>query len=356
MNSSKNDKSYTIDKPVTEINSDVYKSPKRPFSFQLDPARIELATPDEKQELVIMRESTSLWKDAWRRFRRNHFAMIALAFIIFMFLFAFLGPVLSPYSYDQQIRGSENMMPSFEHPFGTDKFGRDIMVRIMDGTQVSLVIGVLAAFVTLIIGSIYGAISGLASPRVDNIMMRIVEIIYSMPDTLIVILLSIALKAPLDNLLNSYYIFEGIDMIGAPLLSMFFVFAFLYWVTMARIVRGQVLALKEQEFVLAAYAMGAGKGRIIRKHLLLNSMGPIIVTATLQIPSAIFVESFLSFIGLGISAPKASLGSMVNDALNGIYTYPMRLVFPAVTIALIILAFNTLGDALRDVLDPRMKK
>ncbi len=126
--------------------------------------------------------------------------------------------------------------------------------------------------------------------------------------------------------------------------------------TMARIVRGQVLALKEQEFVLAAYAMGAGKGRIIRKHLLLNSMGPIIVTATLQIPSAIFVESFLSFIGLGISAPKASLGSMVNDALNGIYTYPMRLVFPAVTIALIILAFNTLGDALRDVLDPRMKK
>jgi oligopeptide transport system permease protein len=226
----------------------------------------------------------------------------------------------------------------------------------MDGTQVSLVIGILAAFVTLIIGSIYGAISGLASPRVDNIMMRIVEIIYSMPDTLIVILLSIALKAPLDNLLNSYYIFEGIDMIGAPLLSMFFVFAFLYWVTMARIVRGQVLALKEQEFVLAAYAMGAGKGRIIRKHLLLNSMGPIIVTATLQIPSAIFVESFLSFIGLGISAPKASLGSMVNDALNGIYTYPMRLVFPAVTIALIILAFNTLGDALRDVLDPRMKK
>lgn len=326
------------------------------FSFQVDPSRIELATPEEKLELVIMRESTSLWKDAWRRFRKNIFAMIALGFIIFMFFFAFVGPLVMPYSYDQQVRGAENLLPTWSHPFGTDKFGRDTLVRVMDGTQVSLTVGLLAATVTLIIGSIYGAISGLASARVDNIMMRIVEIIYSMPDTLIVILLSITLKQPLENLLDRFSFLSSLRTLGPSVLSMFLVFAFLYWVTMARIVRGQVLALKEQEFVLAARAMGAGKGRIIRKHLLLNCMGPIIVTATLQIPSAIFVESFLSFIGLGISAPKASLGSMVNDALNGIYTYPLRLVFPAVTIALIILAFNTLGDALRDVLDPRMKK
>jgi oligopeptide transport system permease protein len=329
---------------------------KKIFSFQLDPSRIDPATPEEKLELCIMRESTSLWKDAVRRFRKNHFAMIALVFIIFMMLFAFLGPVISPYTYDQQIRGSENQLPNWQHLLGTDMFGRDTLVRIMDGTQVSLTIGLLAAFVTLIIGSIYGAISGMASARVDNIMMRIVEIIYSLPDTLVVILLSIALKDPLENLLEQVPNLTGLQSLGAPLLSMFLVFAFLYWVTMARIVRGQVLALKEQEFVMAARAMGANNSRIIRKHLLLNCMGPIIVTATLQIPGAIFVESFLSFIGLGISAPKASLGSMVNDALGGIYSFPLRLVFPAITIALIILAFNTLGDALRDVLDPRMKK
>ncbi len=330
--------------------------PKKTFSFHVDPRRSDLATPEEKQELCFMRESTSLWKDAWRRFRKNHLAMIALGFIVFMLLFAFVGPLLSPYQYDQFIRGSENQLPSWQHLFGTDKFGRDTLVRVMDGTQVSLTIGLLAAFVTLIIGSIYGAISGMASARVDNIMMRIVEIIYSLPDTLVVILLSIALKEPLEKLIESSPSFSGLQSLGAPLLAMFLVFALLYWVTMARIVRGQVLALKEQEFVLAARAMGASNGRIIRKHLLLNCMGPIIVTTTLQIPAAIFVESFLSFIGLGISAPKASLGSMVNDALNGIYSFPLRLVFPAVTIALIILAFNTLGDALRDVLDPRMKK
>lgn len=329
---------------------------KPPFSFHVDPSRIELATAEEKQELIIMRESTSLWKDAWRRFRKNPFAMVALCYIIFMFLFAFVGPHIVPYSYDEQIRGAENQLPSWAHLFGTDKFGRDTLVRVMDGTQVSLIVGLLAAFVTLIIGSIYGAISGMASNKVDNVMMRIVEIIYSMPDTLVVILLSIALKNPMEDLLNQVPFLKGLKAVGPALLSMFLVFAFLYWVTMARIVRGQVLALKEQEFVLAARAMGANNSRIIRKHLLLNCMGPIIVTTTLQIPSAIFVESFLSFIGLGISAPKASLGSMVNDALSGIYTYPLRLFFPAITIALMILAFNALGDALRDVLDPRMKK
>lgn len=329
---------------------------KNPFSFQIDPSRIELATQEEKQELIIMRESTSLWKDAWRRFRKNPFAMIALCYIIFMFLFAFIGPRIVPYDYDQQIRGSENQLPSWQHLFGTDKFGRDTLVRVMEGTQVSLTIGLLAAFVTLVIGSIYGAISGMASSKVDNVMMRIVEIIYSLPDTLVVILLSIALKNPMEDLLDQIPFLQSLQTVGPALLSMFLVFAFLYWVTMARIVRGQVLALKEQEFVLAARAMGANNSRIIRKHLLLNCMGPIIVTTTLQIPSAIFVESFLSFIGLGISAPKASLGSMVNDALSGIYSYPLRLFFPAITIALMILAFNALGDALRDVLDPRMKK
>ena len=327
-----------------------------PLSMHVNPELFEKASDEEKQELVVIRQSTSLWKDAMRRFRKNKFAMVALVLIIILFLFAFVGPMLSPYSYDQFNAGQEDQGPNAMHPFGTDRFGRDLLVRNMYGARISLSIGVVAAVLTLVIGSLYGSISGFAGGKTDNIMMRIIDVIYSLPDLLVVILLSATLKEPLEKLLENSSLLSGISELGPAFFSMLIVFALMYWGTMARIVRGEVLRIKEQEYVLAARALGAKSGRIIRQHVLPNCMGPIIVTATLQIPSAIFTESFLSFIGLGISAPLASLGSMVTDALQGVYSFPSRVVFPSVIIALIILAFNTVGDALRDVLDPRMKK
>ena len=327
-----------------------------PLSMHVNPDLFTPATAEEKQELVVIRQGTSLWKDAMRRFRRNKFAMVALVLIIILFLFAFVGPLLSQYDYDQFNQGQEDQSPNWQHPFGTDRFGRDLLVRNMYGARISLSIGVIAALLTFVIGSLYGSISGFVGGRTDNIMMRIIDVIYSLPDLLVVILLSATLKEPLEKILENSKVFSGISELGPAFFSMLIVFALMYWGTMARIVRGEVLRIKEQEYVLAARAMGANSGRIIRSHVLPNCIGPIIVTTTLQIPSAIFTESFLSFIGLGISAPLASLGSMVTDALQGVYSFPSRVVFPSVIIALIILAFNTVGDALRDVLDPRMKK
>ena len=327
-----------------------------PLSMHVNPELFEKATEEEKAELVVIRQGTSLWKDAMRRFRKNKFAMVALVLIVMLFLFAFVGPLLSPYKYDQFNAGQEDQAPNAMHPFGTDRFGRDLLVRNMYGARISLSIGVIAAVLTLVIGSLYGSISGFAGGKTDNIMMRIIDVIYSLPDLLVVILLSATLKGPLEKILENSHVLSGISELGPAFFSMLIVFALMYWGTMARIVRGEVLRIKEQEYVLAARALGAKSGRIIRQHVLPNCIGPIIVTATLQIPSAIFTESFLSFIGLGISAPLASLGSMVTDALQGVYTFPSRVVFPSVIIALIILAFNTVGDALRDVLDPRMKK
>lgn len=338
-----------------------------PFSMHINPALFERASDDEKQELVVMRKSTSLWRDAMRRFRKNTFAMIALVLLVILILFAFVGPLFMPYDYDQFNKGEENQGPVIEtedgqsvfnqaHPFGTDKWGRDLLVRNMYGTQISLSVGILAALLTVIIGSIYGSVSGFVGGKVDNAMMRIIDIIYSLPDLLIVILLTVTLKQPLEKLLENSAIFKGLSNLGPAFFSMLIVFALLYWGTMARIVRSEVLRIKEQEYILAARALGASRSKIIRKHILPNCVGPLIVTATLQIPAAIFTESFLSFIGLGISIPMASLGSMVTEALEGIYSYPTRMLFPAMMIGIIILTFNTIGDALRDVLDPRMKK
>jgi len=294
--------------------------------------------------------------------------MASIVVILLVFMFAFIGPAVMPYSYEEQIREDADLSPTLAritnedgtmrmgHWMGTDKLGRDLMVRVMIGTRISLLVGLIATFIILIIGSLYGSIAGLAGGWVDNIMMRFVEILYSVPDILIVILLSVILKGPLTELFESGGVLSGLAGIGPGLISIFITFALLYWVGMARMVRGQVMQIKEQEFVTAARALGASSRRIIFRHLIPNSIGPIIVTATFQIPSAIFVESFLSFIGLGVSAPMASLGSLASDAMNGVYTYPYRLLFPSLIIALTILAFNQLGDGLRDALDPKMKK
>jgi oligopeptide transport system permease protein len=243
----------------------------------------------------------------------------------------------------------------FPHILGTDSLGRDTMIRLMMGSRISLLVGLVASILVLLIGSIYGTVAGYFGGKVDLFMMRIVDIIYTVPDILIIILLMVTLKYPLKDLAETVPAFSWINVIGVGLICIFIVFSLLYWVGMARIVRSQVLTLKEQEYVTAARALGAGSGRIIRKHLLTNSMGTLIVTTTLQIPSAIFTESFLSFIGIGVAAPMPSLGSMASTAIDGIYSYPYRLLAPALMISLIILSFNLLGDGLRDAFDPKLK-
>lgn len=246
----------------------------------------------------------------------------------------------------------------FPHMFGTDSAGRDIMARTMYGTRVSIIIGVVAALIVLVIGSVYGAISGLSGGVVDFVLMRIVELIYSIPEVLIVLLLQVVLKDPLQAWFDAGTtpLSRAMGDLGSGIVSIFITFALLYWVTMARIVRGQVLQLKKQEYVTAATALGASNGRIIRRHLLPNCVGQLVITTCLQIPSAIFLESFLSFLGLGVSAPMASLGSLCSDALETISLYPYRLVFPGVILTIVVLTLNLVGDGLRDALDPRLKK
>lgn len=326
------------------------------FQLNLSPEDFEPATKKEQNDLIELSENTSYWKDAWRRLKQNKIAMAALIVIILFIIFAFIGPMLSPYTYDQQIRGAENMAPTSAHPFGTDLHGRDLLVRVMVGSRISLIIGIGSALIVLLVGSVYGSISGLLGGKVDNIMMRIVEVIYSLPDILIIILLQIVIKTPLQKAFDSGAFFGGLQKLGPGIVAIFIVYGLLYWVGMARIVRGQVLQLKQSEYVSAARALGANNSRLIRKHLLPNTVGTLIVTTMLQIPSAIFTESFLSFIGLGVAIPMASLGSLASDALNGVQSYPYRLLFPAAAISIIILAFNLFGDGLRDALDPKLKR
>ena len=322
----------------------------------LSPDDFTSVTKEDQSKLVTMGENTSYWKDAWRRLKENKIAMISLIVIILVIGFAFIGPFLSPYTYDQQIRGHENLTPCLTHPFGTDKLGRDLLVRTMVGARISLLIGIGSALIVLVIGSIYGSVSGLVGGKVDIVMMRIVEIIYSLPDMLVIILLRIVLHEPLTKAFDSGNAFGALQTLGPGIIAMFIVYGLLYWVGMARIVRGQVLQLKEMEYINAARALGANNKRLIFKHLLPNCIGQLVVTTMLQIPSAIFTEAFLSFLGIGVSKPLASLGSLASEALTGISSYPYRLMFPAVTISIIILAFNLFGDGLRDALDPRLKR
>lgn len=418
------------------------------------------ASQTEKKDFIQERQSVSYWKDAWRRLKKNVVAMVALGVIIFLVLFAFVGPYLVPYGYDQFNKGAENLHPThytledtqnldaelaartsaggtksaeemiaeaeaeaaakgekltsvdiakikakakvaaqnaqkqneevdvnslrkelgikkhlfgystdelqrkangekvFPHIFGTDMYGRDILVRVMYGARVSMSVGICAAFLVLVIGATYGAISGYCGGKVDAVMQRIVEVIYAVPEMLVVLLIATALKPILTDYVNtgSGPLKSFVSVLGPNLISMFIAFGMLYWVTMSRIIRGQVLQLKQQEYVTAARALGASGKRIILRHLIPNCIGQIVVTTCLQIPSAIFLESFLSYLGVGVSAPLPSLGSMATDALSGMYTYTYRLIIPSVILSIMILAFNLFGDGLRDALDPKLKK
>lgn len=348
------------------------KENPNPLSFQarINPDDFLPASNEEKQSLVILRESVSFWKDGVRRFCKNKIAMVSLVIVVIIMLFSFVAPAFYPYSYEQQIRGSEHLAPMeyseeeqtridngehvFPHILGTDKHGRDYAIRVMMGSRVSLIVGLVAAAIILIVGSIFGSIAAFFGGWVDIIMMRIVDIIYTIPDILLIVLLSFALKAPLEQL-SQMPGFGWIQVLGRNLISIFIVFALLYWGGMARMVRSQILTLKESEYVTAARALGASNARIIKKHLLTNCIGTLIVTTTLQIPSSIFTESFLSFLGIGVAVPMPSLGSLASDAINGFNTFPYLLFIPAILISLIILSFNLLGDGLRDAFDPKMK-
>lgn len=350
---------------------------KNPLSLQLDLSSFEKATDEEKFLQQRMRESTTFFKDGMRRLSKNKIAMISLAVITLIVFIAFFVPMFYPYDYGEQLGivagqdsdSSYNNLRPFEygetelkrieqgekifpHIFGTDVHGRDYAIRVIYGTRISLVVGFFASIIVLIIGVIYGSISGYYGGKVDLIMMRIVDIIYSLPDLLMIILLSVVLKQTLTPIIDG----TALGKLGTGMISIFIVFALLYWVSMARLIRGQILSIKQQDYVLNARSIGAKSGHIIRRHMLPNCISVIIISTALQIPSAIFTESFLSFLGLGVAMPMPSLGSLASDALSGIYSYAYRLIIPAITICLIVLSLNLLGDGLRDAFDPKLKK
>ena len=285
-----------------------------------------------------------------------------------------IAPMIVPYRYEEILsvngkrdKGAKNLAPftysqmeqkyieqggeRFPHIFGTDEQCRDYFIRVVYGTRISLTVGFFASIIVLIIGMLYGSISGYLGGRVDLIMMRIVDIIYSLPDMLIIILLKVVLDERLHFPAGSF-----LNRLGTSMVSLFIVFGLLYWVGMARLVRGQILSIKENEYILAARSIGAGSARIIRKHILPNCLSVIIISTALQIPSAIFTESFLSFVGIGVKAPMPSLGSLANAARAGLQSYPYKLIFPAVMICLIVLSLNLLGDGMRDAFDPKLKR
>lgn len=318
----------------------------------------ELFKPLNKKNIEAnesTRPSLTYWKDAWMRFKRNKVAMISFAAIILIFLLAIIGPYFLHYSYADQIAGEEGLGPSFRHPFGTDTLGRDMLTRVLFGMRISLSVGIVASLINLTIGVIYGGVSGYFGGKIDNIMMRIVDIIDSIPLTLYVILIMVMLKNS-DQKLFSLPVLSMFKGLGASLISIFIALGFTFWLSMARVVRSQILSLKEMEYVTAARALGASHANILFKHLIPNAIGSIIVITMLQIPTAIFTEAFLSFIGLGVDLPMPSLGSLASDAIGGIRSYFYLLLYPSLAICIIMLAFNMFGDGLRDALDPRMRK
>ena len=346
---------------------------KQVFSAQIDLKKFEKATDEEKKQQDVMSESTTFFRDGMRKLMKNPLAVLSLILLAIILITIIVAPMIVPYKYEEILsingkrdKGAKNLAPftyskmeqqyidqggtRFPHIFGTDEQCRDYFIRVVYGTRVSLSIGVFASLIVLIIGMIYGSISGYVGGRTDLIMMRIVDIIYSLPDMLVIILISVVLDQVLD-LTGS-----PLAKLGTNMVSIFIVFGLLYWVGMARLIRGQILSIKQNEYILAARAIGAKPGRIIKRHILPNCLSVIIISAALQVPSAIFTESYLSFLGLGVRAPMPSLGSLANAAREGLQSYPYKLVFPALTICLIVLSLNLLGDGLRDAFDPKLKR
>lgn len=345
------------------------------LSMQVDPSLFVPATEEEKRQQDVMSESTTFFKDGIKKLLKNPLAVFSIIVLAVIIITIIVAPIIIPYGYSEIIsvngvrdRGAKNLAPFtysemeqeyideggkvFPHIFGTDAMCRDYFVRVVYGTRVSLLVGLFASVLVLFIGLLFGSISGYIGGKVDLFMMRLVDVIYSLPDMLIIILLSVVLDQVLSGIIT-----RGIlAKLGTNMISIFIVFGLLYWVGMARLVRGQILSIKQNEYVLAARSIGAKPGRIIRKHILPNCISVIIISTALQIPSAIFTESFLSFVGLGVQAPMPSLGSLANAAREGLQSYPFKLLFPAIIICLIVLSLNLLGDGLRDAFDPKLRK
>lgn len=291
---------------------------------------------EEKNDEFIAIESKTFFQSVKAEFTKNKRAVFGLIVLVIVVLMAILGPVFSPFSYEDQNIALRNAAPTAQHLFGTDKMGHDIFVRILYGARISLGVGIVAAIVNLILGTLYGGIAGYVGGKTDMVMMRFVDIIYSVPSMLYIVLIMLWLGAGVSSII-----------LGISITC---------WIGTARIVRSQVKSLREQEFTMAAFVLGASPKRILVKHLLVNAMGPIIVNITLMVPQAIFTEAWLSFIGVGISAPKASWGTLCDAASELIMVYPMQTIYPLVAICLTIISFNFVGEGLERALDPKRKR
>lgn len=318
---------------------------------------------DENVQIV---KGASLWRDAWRRLRRNKLAMFGLVVIVCMLIAVIIGPAIikwgTGYTYDFIPTDNDlvkAMSPSLRHLMGTDDAGRDIFARVLQGGRISLMVGIISTTVSLIIGVSYGATAGYLGGRIDNLMMRFVDILYSIPYILIVIVLLSVFGGPSTP---AWIEWLSTKLGGAgnqglnQIFLLFFALGLVSWLTMARVVRGQILTLKNQEFVLAARATGVSTFGIIFRHLVPNALGPVIVYATLTVPSVMLTEAFLSYLGLGVQPPYASWGSLASDGVKNIAIFPWQLLFPGLTMALTLFSLNFLGDGLRDALDPQTRK
>ncbi len=285
---------------------------------------------------TIDEQGTSLWQDAWIKLSKNYLALFGLAIIGLLCVISLFTPWIAPYGYEQQNLLLGATSPSAEHWLGTDIFGRDMLTRIMYGGRVSLTVGFIATAVALVIGVLWGAVAGFVGGRIDAVMMRIVDIMYALPFMIFIVLLMV--------------------VFGRNILLLFLAIGAVEWLTMARIVRGQVMALRKQEFIEAAHSLGLSQWTIIRRHIIPNTLGPVIVYTTLTIPSVMLLEAFLSFLGLGIQPPQSSWGLLINYGVETMEEYPWLLIFPGVALSLTLFALNFLGDGLRDALDPRTSK
>ena len=287
-------------------------------------------------ELQNLDQNRTLWRDAWARLSKNTLALLGLITLAFLSVIAFLTPWIAPYGYEEQnlILGASS--PSYQHLLGTDIFGRDMLTRIMYGGRTSLLVGFIATSVALVIGVSWGAVAGYVGGKLDAFMMRLVDILYALPFMIFIILLLV--------------------VFGRNLLLLFFAIGAVEWLTMARIVRGQVMTLKKQEFVEASHSIGLPRHTIIIRHIVPNAIGPIIVYATLTVPNVMLLEAFLSFLGLGIQPPQSSWGLLINYGVETMEEYPWLLVFPGLALTITLFALNFLGDGLRDALDPKISK
>lgn len=285
---------------------------------------------------IEVEKGTSLWQDSFIRLRKNKLAVIGLAYLIFQAFVAIFAPLIAPFSYEETNLMLGAVPPNSTHWFGTDDLGRDMFTRILYGSRVSLMVGLLATTVSMLIGVTYGAVSGFLGGKVDSYMMRFLEVLYAMPFTFFVIILMV--------------------IFGRNIYLMFIALGAIQWLTMARIVRGQVISLKKMEYIEAARSMGVRSFHIVRRHLIPNTLGPVLIYSTLTIPSVILEEAFLSFLGLGVQEPMSSWGTLISDGVSAMEVYPWMITYPCVTLMAALLALNFLGDGLREAFDPKASK